>query len=54
MANVPARRSGTNANRFALFMLAIVVFVVLLLWYFQARQGSLPIPAPRAGMLHAV
>jgi hypothetical protein len=53
MANVPAR-PGNEGSLFVWFMLAIVVFVVLLLWYFQARQGSLQVPAPRAGILHRV
>ncbi|HEY7404149.1 MAG TPA: hypothetical protein VIB39_11550 [Candidatus Angelobacter sp.] len=54
MANVRARRSGNEGSLFGWFMLAIVVFVVLLLWYFEARQGSLQIPSPRAGLLHTI
>jgi len=46
------RRSDRAGSGFGWFMLAVVVFLVVLLWYFQGHQRTVPIPK-HAGILRA-
>jgi hypothetical protein len=50
----PVRRSDSTGHTFGLLMLAIVLVIVLLMWYFQGHQDSNPLPQRPPGIQHQV
>jgi hypothetical protein len=55
MANqLPMRRSDSAGHSFGLLMLAIMLLIVLLMWYFQGHQDSNPLPQRPPGIQHHV
>ncbi len=49
---LPLRNFSGEGNRFGFCMLAIVILLLLLMWYFKNHQNSLPIPQHHTGFFH--
>ena len=48
------RRSDTAGHNFAILMLAVVFFLVLLMWYFKSHEHGQPLPQRPPEILHGI
>jgi len=50
---LPERRSDTAGHHFGICMLAVVLLLILLMWFFKSNQNAQPLPQRPPGILHS-